>query len=82
MSHSTNWHLGLGGNLSLGYKVSPHWSLSLYSGITWLTGKSIDGTYSFSNSEKYIWENGLRINYIFSRHPRLIKEAEKLLHIR
>ena len=88
MKHSTDWHFGVGGNLSFGFKITPHWSLSLYSGITYLTGKSIDSTPSFSNRDNYIWENGLRINYTFRRHPKLVKmakryvrEAEELLHI-
>ena len=88
MKHSTDWHFGVGGNLSFGFKITPHWSVALYSGITYLTGKSIDSTPTFSHRDNYIWENGLRINYIFRRHPKLVKmakrylrEAEELLHI-
>ena len=88
MKHSTDWHLGVGGNLSFGFKITPHWSIGLYSGITYLTGKAIDSTPIFSHRDNYIWENGIRINYIFKKHPRLIrtaekyiKEAEELLHI-
>ncbi len=79
--HDTQWHLGVGGNLSAIYKLSPHWSIGLYSGITYLTGKSIDSTPAFASRDNYIWENGIRVNLVFGRRQNLVKTAEKELKL-
>ena len=42
IKHKTEWHMGAGGNLNIVYKVAKQWSIGIYSGFTYLTGKTID----------------------------------------
>ncbi len=81
IKHKTEWHMGVGGNLTVVYKIAKHWSLGIYSGITYLTGKSLDSTPKFANRDNYIWDSGVRINFIFSHKPRVIKKAEKYIGV-
>lgn len=83
MKHGTQWHFGAGGNINVGYKIAKQWSLALYSGITYLTGAQMDhiphkafGSSNNCKTTNYIWECGLRINYIFRPKPHLVRKVE------
>lgn len=81
MKFHTQWHLAMGGNLGGTYKVSKHFSVGIYSGMTYVTGSSMDGVQRMAGRDNYIWESGVRLNYIFSRRPRIIKKIEHEIRV-
>lgn len=76
MKGTAHWHLGAGGNLQAGYGLTEHLRISIYSGITYLTGKPLDGTPSHRHKANYIWESGLRLGWSFGNTHKG-KEAAK-----
>ncbi len=58
---NTRWHLGAGGNLQAGYQVTKHLNIGVYSGITYLTGKRMDGMPEYRHKANYVWESGVKI---------------------
>lgn len=62
---AARWHLGAGGNLQAGYAVTEHLHLGIYTGITYLTGRPLDGTPSHRHKANYIWESGLKLGWSF-----------------
>lgn len=59
------WHLGAGGNLQAAYRISRHLRAGLYSGITYLTGRRMDGMPQHLHRNNFLWESGLRIGFTF-----------------
>ncbi len=57
--------VGTGGNIQVSYQVSKHINVGLYSGITYLTGKSFDGMPDCPHRANYIWETGIRLACTF-----------------
>ena len=74
---STDWHLGAGGNLQAGYRITKNLSAGIYSGITYLTGKRMDGAPEYRHKNNYIWESGVRIGWTFGKcgKAKPIKQA-------
>ncbi len=64
---STKWHLGAGGNLQVGYALTKHLRLGVYSGITCLTGSHMDGVPEHLHNANFIWESGVRIGWTFGK---------------
>lgn len=64
---STDWHLGAGGNLQAGYRITKNLGVGIYSGITYLTGKRMDGVPEYRHKNNYIWESGVRIGWTFGK---------------
>ncbi len=58
-------HLGTGGNIQVSYQASKHIHVGLYSGITYLMGKSFDGMPDCPHRANYIWESGVRLACTF-----------------
>lgn len=63
----TEWHLGAGGNLQAGYRITDHLGISVYSGITYLTGSRMDGMPKNLHRNNYIWESGIRLGWTFGK---------------
>ena len=59
------WHIGLGGDLSLGYSISKHIVAALFSGLTWLPGEKYDGVPRHVFKNNYIWESGVKVAFSF-----------------
>lgn len=59
------WHLGLGGQVALGYRLSTAVSMQLYGGITCLTGGRFDNIPVHGHKSNLIYEGGLRLSYHF-----------------
>ena len=83
----TDWHFGAGGNLGAEFKITHHFSVGIYSGITFITGQSISGLPKFGHKENYFWESGVRLNVIFGKSvlkeaEREIKKVERWMHRR
>lgn len=74
MKGATRWHFGAGGNVQAGYALTGHLHISIYTGITYLTGKPLDGTTEHLHKANYIWESGLKLGWSFGEQR---KEAGK-----
>ena len=59
---NTRWHLGAGGKLQASYAITDNFNLGIYSGITGLTGKGMDGLAERIHSANFLWESGLRLS--------------------
>lgn len=66
----TRWHLGVGGNLQAGYALTEHINIGIYTGLTHLTGKPLDGTPEYLHKENFIWESGLRLGWYFGKQGK------------
>ena len=75
MRDKTRWHLGAGGNLQAGYRLTVHLNVGVYSGITWLTGKGMDGIKEHVHDANFLWESGVRIGWTFGKCGRKEKKA-------
>lgn len=67
---STRWHLGAGGNLQAGFQATKHLNIGIYSGLTYLTGKSMDGMPEYRHEANYVWESGIKIGIRFGKGSR------------
>lgn len=70
MNGSTNWHLGYGADLQVGYQLTSCLKLGIYSGLTRLTGERMDGMPEYQHKNNFLWESGIRlgINLPFTHH--------------
>ena len=70
MKGSTNWHLGYGADLQVGYQLTSCLKLGIYSGLTRLTGERMDGMPEYQHKNNFLWESGIRlgINLPFTNH--------------
>ena len=59
------WHFGVGGNVQASYTFPVGLQLGIYTGMTYLTGKPMDGTPKYLHKANYIWETGLRLGWSF-----------------
>ena len=59
------WHFGAGGNVQATYTFPVGLQFGIYTGMTWLTGKPMDGTPEHLHKANYIWETGLRLGWRF-----------------
>lgn len=59
---NTRWHLGAGGKLQASYAITDYFNLGIYSGITGLTGKGMDGLAERIHSANFLLESGLRLS--------------------
>lgn len=72
MKGSTNWHLGYGADLQVGYQLTSCLKLGIYSGLTRLTGERMDGMPEYQHKNNFLWESGIRlgINLPFTNHQQ------------
>lgn len=59
------WHFGAGGNVQASYTFPVGLQLGIYTGMTYLTGKPMDGTPEHLHKANYTWETGLRLGWSF-----------------
>lgn len=79
MKDKTCWHLGAGGHLQASYAVTERLNLGLYSGITCLTGKGMDGVAEHIHDGNFLWESGVRIGLSLGKCRRNAKQTEELV---
>ena len=78
------WHLGLGGQAAVGYRVARNIGVQLYGGITCLTGNRFDNVPVHCHKSNLIYEAGLKLSYHFGKkkqapvveEPAVITEPE------
>ena len=59
----SQWHLGLGGQLAVGYRASSHISVHLYGGITNFTGDRFDLIPEHCHKSNLVYDFGIRLTY-------------------
>ena len=64
------WHLGLGGQASVGYRVTKCIGLQLYGGLTCLTGDRFDDIPKYEHKSNLLYEAGLKVAVHFNPSPR------------
>ena len=62
------WHLGLGGQAAVGYRITNAIGLQLYGGITCLTGDRFDNIPEHCHKSNLIYEAGLKLSYHFTNN--------------
>ena len=67
MKCSTNWHLGYGADLQVGYQLTSCLKLGIYSGLTRLTGERMDGMPEHLHKNNFVWESGIRLGISFTK---------------
>ena len=75
MKGSTNWHLGYGADLQVGYQLTSCLKLGIYSGVTRLTGKRMDGMPEHLHKNNFIWESGIRLGFNLSKKKNKVVET-------
>lgn len=72
------WHLGLGGQAAVGYRVAKNVGLQLYGGITCLTGDRFDNIPKYHHKSNLMYEAGLKLSYHFWKKGKaapIVEEA-------
>ena len=67
MNGSTNWHLGYGADLQVGYQLTSCLKLGIYSGLTRLTGERMDAMPEHLHKNNFVWESGIRLGISFTK---------------
>ena len=75
MKGSTNWHLGYGADLQVGYLLTSCLKLGIYSGLTRLTGERMDGMPEHLHKNNFVWESGVRLGINLSKKKNKIAET-------
>ena len=75
MNGSTNWHLGYGADLQVGYQLTSCLKLGIYSGLTRLTGERMDGMPEHLHKNNFVWESGVRLGINLSKKKNKIVET-------
>ena len=75
MKGSTNWHLGYGADLQVGYQLTSCLKLGIYSGLTRLTGERMDGMPEHLHKNNFVWESGVRLGINLSKKKNKITET-------
>ena len=61
------WHMGAGFRLQGSCAVAGRLRLGVYTGMTFLTGKGLDGIPRHAHSSNYLWESGVRLSFHFGK---------------
>ena len=75
MKGSTNWHLGYGADLQVGYQLTSCLKLGISSGLTRLTGERMDGMPEHLHKNNLVWESGVRLGINLSKKKNKIVET-------
>lgn len=71
------WHLGLGGQAAVGYRVARNVGLQLYGGITCLTGDRFDNIPKYHHKSNLMYEAGLKVSYHFGKKGKAAPVVEE-----
>lgn len=70
---NSQYNFGVGGKLSVGYRLGTQLIASLYSGVDYFPGSRIDGVPKRLHRNNYIWESGLKLTWFFPASNTLMK---------
>lgn len=71
------WHLGLGGQAAVGYRVAKNVGIQLYGGITCLTGNRFDNIPKYHHKSNLMYEAGLKLSYHFGKKGKAAPVVEE-----
>lgn len=77
MKGETQWHLGMGGNMQVGYQVTNHLGVGLYGGITHLLGDHYDKLPKDKHKANYLFESGLKLTWTLGGNLNAIKQTKE-----
>ncbi len=66
VSGGGRWHFGVGGNVQVAYRVTENLNVGVYTGMTYMTGRAMDGMPEL-HSTNYVWESGVRVGWAFGK---------------
>lgn len=66
--YDRQWHLGLGGQGAVGYRIVPNVGVQLYGGITCMTGDRFDNIPKRYHKSNFIYEFGLKVSCYFFKN--------------
>lgn len=72
------WHLGYGGQASLGFQFSKTVGAALYGGITCLTGERFDNIPVHAHKSNLVWDAGLKLSFRFGGAGKRARAAAAL----
>ena len=75
MKGSTNWHLGYGADLQVGYQLTSCLKLGIYSGLTRFTGERMDGMPEYLHKNNFVWESGVRLGINLSKKKNKVAKT-------
>ena len=75
MKGSTDWHLGYGADLQVGYQLTSCLKLGIYSGLTRLTGERMDAMPEHLHKNNFVWESGVRFGINLSKKKNKVAET-------
>ena len=75
VGHGRQWHLGLGGQASVGFRMTEKTAVSLYGCLSSLTGERFDNVPEHEHKSNLIWDAGVKL--AFSLGGRMQKERFK-----
>ena len=75
MKGSTDWHLGYGADLQVGYQLTSCLKLGIYSGLTRLTGERMDAMPEYLHKNNFVWESGVRLGINLSKKKNKVAET-------
>ena len=75
MNGSTNWHLGYGADLQVGYQLTSCLKLGIYSGLTRLTGERMDAMPEHLHKNNFVWESGVRLGINLTKKKNKVVET-------
>ena len=75
--YDRQWHLGLGGQAAVGFRVGRNVGLQLYGGITCLTGQRFDNIPEHCHKSNLIYEAGLKVSYHFGKSSKVTPVVEE-----
>ncbi len=80
MKSGTDWHLEAGGKLQGGYRINKNLTAGVYSGVTYLTGRRMDGMPVHLHRNNFLWESGVRLGWSFGKGGKK-KETTPYRHV-
>ena len=63
-------HIGIGGQMALGYAIGDKWKLSLYGGVSKLSGDRFDNIPTVAHKANAIWDGGIKITFSFGKNGK------------
>lgn len=75
IDYDRQWHLGLGGQASVGYQITERLGASLFGGITCLTGQRFDNIPEHAHKSNLFYDAGIKVTFSFGGHGRAKEEA-------
>ena len=68
IAHPRQWHLGYGGQASLGVRISDRVGLALYGGVSSLTGERFDNMPVHGHDTNLLWDAGLKLIFHLGKY--------------